>query len=201
MRSLSVMEAAVAEGKCDMVALSRPFIREPDLVNKLRSGRSVRAECISCNQCFDETGIRCKMTMPERTAGKDLPVLVRTTLVKKEKEVTAPVKAEKGPIMARGPPPTTRTSPGKKGLKRTKDRRRSRRARRKAAVGAGGRRRRARPRPSRKTNKRQARRPKRTLKARKTVGAAIRRRPAPKVRKVLRNRRAHKRRQGRRRRS
>jgi 2,4-dienoyl-CoA reductase-like NADH-dependent reductase (Old Yellow Enzyme family) len=58
LRSQSVMEAVVSEGCADMVSLSRPFVREPDLVVKFRH-RAERVECISCNRCFDERGVRC----------------------------------------------------------------------------------------------------------------------------------------------
>ncbi|UCG00986.1 MAG: NADH:flavin oxidoreductase [Candidatus Heimdallarchaeota archaeon] len=37
----------------DFISLCRPFIREPDLVQKFRSGKK-RADCISCNRCFKE---------------------------------------------------------------------------------------------------------------------------------------------------
>jgi 2,4-dienoyl-CoA reductase-like NADH-dependent reductase (Old Yellow Enzyme family) len=58
-RSLSVMAEAVESGKCDMIALSRPLIREPDLVHKFKEGRSEQAECISCDECESPEGIRC----------------------------------------------------------------------------------------------------------------------------------------------
>lgn len=57
-RTLSVMEKAVRAGSCDMVSMSRPFIREPDLVEKFQEGK-MRADCISCNKCFNLRGIRC----------------------------------------------------------------------------------------------------------------------------------------------
>jgi 2,4-dienoyl-CoA reductase-like NADH-dependent reductase (Old Yellow Enzyme family) len=59
MRSLSVMEAAVSSGRCDMVSLCRPLIREPALVDQFRTGRTTRSECLSCNLCFDDTGVKC----------------------------------------------------------------------------------------------------------------------------------------------
>ena len=46
----------------DFVALSRPFIQEPDLVKKWQQSISTRAECISCNRCLFEQGgkgLRC----------------------------------------------------------------------------------------------------------------------------------------------
>jgi len=58
-RSVSVMERIVREGKVDLISMSRPFIRDPYLVKELRSGGSTRSECISCNKCFNPRGIRC----------------------------------------------------------------------------------------------------------------------------------------------
>lgn len=63
LRSLSVMEEVVASGTADLVALSRPFVREPDLVNRLRNGQE-KAGCVSCNACFNPSGLRC--WLPEK---------------------------------------------------------------------------------------------------------------------------------------
>lgn len=44
----------------DMVAMSRPFISEPNLVGRWKCGKASR--CLSCNKCFDlykTEGIRC----------------------------------------------------------------------------------------------------------------------------------------------
>ncbi|KJU87607.1 hypothetical protein MBAV_000202 [Candidatus Magnetobacterium bavaricum] len=35
----------------DLISLSRPLIREPDLPDKLRDGKE-KADCISCNGCM-----------------------------------------------------------------------------------------------------------------------------------------------------
>ncbi len=66
LRSLSVMEDVVASGAADLVALSRPFVCEPDLVNRLRAGQ-VKAVCTSCNACFNPAGLRCRR--PETSRG------------------------------------------------------------------------------------------------------------------------------------
>lgn len=58
LRSLAVMERIVGEGTADLVALSRPLVREPDLVEKFRNG-TARAACISCNACFNPQGLAC----------------------------------------------------------------------------------------------------------------------------------------------
>jgi 2,4-dienoyl-CoA reductase-like NADH-dependent reductase (Old Yellow Enzyme family) len=62
MRSREVMEEVVGEGSADLVALSRPLIREPDLPNRLRAGQP-KATCVSCNRCWPregEFGIACR---------------------------------------------------------------------------------------------------------------------------------------------
>jgi 2,4-dienoyl-CoA reductase-like NADH-dependent reductase (Old Yellow Enzyme family) len=59
LRTLRVMERVVAEGRADLVSLSRPFIREPFLVRKFRTGDIRKSACISCNKCFNPRGIAC----------------------------------------------------------------------------------------------------------------------------------------------
>ena len=65
LRSLSVMESVLAEGTADMISMSRPFIREPDLVNKLAAGQP-KATCVSCNLCFNPQGLSCRYEGPAR---------------------------------------------------------------------------------------------------------------------------------------
>jgi 2,4-dienoyl-CoA reductase-like NADH-dependent reductase (Old Yellow Enzyme family) len=63
MRSLRVMESILEEGTADFISMSRPLIREPDLPNQWREGRTERAACISCNNCWPgpgEYGIACR---------------------------------------------------------------------------------------------------------------------------------------------
>jgi len=57
------MENVVASGVADMVALSRPLVKEPDLVTRLLSGQA-KAACVSCNACFNPAGLRC--WLPEK---------------------------------------------------------------------------------------------------------------------------------------
>jgi 2,4-dienoyl-CoA reductase-like NADH-dependent reductase (Old Yellow Enzyme family) len=61
LRSKAVMEQMITDGYADMVSLSRPFIREPDLVVKFRDRGVEKAQCISCNECFDESGVKCNL--------------------------------------------------------------------------------------------------------------------------------------------
>jgi 2,4-dienoyl-CoA reductase-like NADH-dependent reductase (Old Yellow Enzyme family) len=58
-RTLSVAERIIAEGRADLVSLSRPLIRDPFLVKHFREGLVAKSECISCNKCFNPRGIRC----------------------------------------------------------------------------------------------------------------------------------------------
>ncbi|MBF0565896.1 MAG: NADH:flavin oxidoreductase, partial [Nitrospirae bacterium] len=50
-RSRSVIESTLQTGMADLVSMSRPLIREPDLPNKFAAGKD-SADCISCNGCM-----------------------------------------------------------------------------------------------------------------------------------------------------
>jgi 2,4-dienoyl-CoA reductase-like NADH-dependent reductase (Old Yellow Enzyme family) len=67
LRTFSVIESLLAEGAADMFSLSRPLIREPELVNIWQTDPSHRSTCTSCNLCFRpgmrEGGIYC---VPEK---------------------------------------------------------------------------------------------------------------------------------------
>jgi len=58
-RTFRAMERAVETGRVDLISLSRPLIRETDLVKEFRLGRIAKSACISCNKCFNPRGIRC----------------------------------------------------------------------------------------------------------------------------------------------
>ncbi|HSO72269.1 MAG TPA: hypothetical protein VLR91_06435, partial [Thermodesulfobacteriota bacterium] len=51
-RNLKEMEDVVSNGEAVFVSMSRPLIREPFLVKRLREGKAEKASCISCNKCF-----------------------------------------------------------------------------------------------------------------------------------------------------
>ena len=59
LRTFRAMEKIVLDGRADLISMSRPFIREPWLVRKFRTGEIGRSECISCNKCLNPRGIRC----------------------------------------------------------------------------------------------------------------------------------------------
>lgn len=51
-RDYDKMEDIIIQTKNDYISLSRPFIREPDLINRWISGDMTPAKCISCTKCF-----------------------------------------------------------------------------------------------------------------------------------------------------
>ena len=51
LRSGEVMEWMLSEERMTFLSLSRPFIRQPDLANRLKSGEIDRVTCISCGRC------------------------------------------------------------------------------------------------------------------------------------------------------
>ncbi|MGD8227011.1 MAG: NADH:flavin oxidoreductase [Desulfobacteraceae bacterium] len=50
-RSLQLADRLVNEGYADYISMSRPFIREPGLIKRWKSGDVQKATCISDNQC------------------------------------------------------------------------------------------------------------------------------------------------------
>ncbi len=51
-RSFQVAETLVEQAGVDYISMSRPFIREPWLINRWKAGDLRRAFCLSDNQCF-----------------------------------------------------------------------------------------------------------------------------------------------------
>ena len=52
MRTVAHMEEVLENNYADFISMSRPFIREPFLVNKIKDGKIDRVSCVSCNRCF-----------------------------------------------------------------------------------------------------------------------------------------------------
>jgi 2,4-dienoyl-CoA reductase-like NADH-dependent reductase (Old Yellow Enzyme family) len=66
-RTLAAMQVVVDRGIADVISMSRPFIREPDLVRRLEAGQ-LEAGCIRCDACeaaevFSKEMLRCR-TLP-----------------------------------------------------------------------------------------------------------------------------------------
>ncbi|MBN1758847.1 MAG: NADH:flavin oxidoreductase [Chitinispirillaceae bacterium] len=55
-RSADEMTRALTSGKTGFVAMSRPFVAEPDLAVKLESSSRWRSHCRNCNRCVVATG-------------------------------------------------------------------------------------------------------------------------------------------------
>lgn len=57
----------IENNKCDFVSMSRPFIIEPDIVNKFKEGRQTESKCINCNYCLigvEERPLKCYYGKP-----------------------------------------------------------------------------------------------------------------------------------------
>jgi 2,4-dienoyl-CoA reductase-like NADH-dependent reductase (Old Yellow Enzyme family) len=69
-RSCEVIEKALRDSDISYISMSRPFIREPGLVNRWLQGDRRPATCISCNGCFkpgrEEGGIYCVVEKKEQ---------------------------------------------------------------------------------------------------------------------------------------
>ena len=52
MRTVSQMEKVLEKKYANFISMSRPFIREPFLVNKIKEGKMDRVSCVSCNRCL-----------------------------------------------------------------------------------------------------------------------------------------------------
>jgi len=69
-RTFETAERLVAEGITDYISISRPLIREPELVNRWKSGDRRPATCISDNGCFkpamEGRGVYCVVEAHEK---------------------------------------------------------------------------------------------------------------------------------------
>ena len=59
-RSRQVMEKILNATKIELLSLSRPLVREPDLPKKFLEGISYVSKCVSCNACYSTPAHRCK---------------------------------------------------------------------------------------------------------------------------------------------
>jgi len=69
-RSPNVVSRVLSAGFADYVALCRPLIREPHLINRWKNGDMEKATCISCNGCFETglsgLGVVCKLDLDRK---------------------------------------------------------------------------------------------------------------------------------------
>lgn len=63
LRRLQQMEEILESGDAEFISMSRPLIREPNLVKRFREGRTTTATCVSCNKCLaaavNDMEVRC----------------------------------------------------------------------------------------------------------------------------------------------
>lgn len=58
-RSIDNMNNVLNEGKIEYLSLSRPLIREPDLIDRWQRGECSPAKCVSCNMCYRTPAHKC----------------------------------------------------------------------------------------------------------------------------------------------
>lgn len=58
-RSLDVMEEVMNKTDIELISLSRPLLREPDLPNKMKVDPAVISKCVSCNACYSSQAHKC----------------------------------------------------------------------------------------------------------------------------------------------
>lgn len=58
-RSLDTMEEVINSSKIELVSLSRPLLREPDLPLKMQADSSYISKCVSCNRCYSSDQHKC----------------------------------------------------------------------------------------------------------------------------------------------
>lgn len=72
-RSFQLAEKLVTDGLADYISMSRPLIREPDLIRHWESGDLRKAACLSDNQCFGPAmageGIYCVVEKKQSQKG------------------------------------------------------------------------------------------------------------------------------------
>ena len=68
-RRAAHMEKILNKGWADFISMSRPFIREPNLVKRIKEGRADSVSCVSCNKCF----VAVANDMPVRCYHKGFP--------------------------------------------------------------------------------------------------------------------------------
>jgi 2,4-dienoyl-CoA reductase-like NADH-dependent reductase (Old Yellow Enzyme family) len=53
LRTFKLMEEVIQKKEANFISLSRPLIREPNIINDWKRGDRHTAKCISCNECFE----------------------------------------------------------------------------------------------------------------------------------------------------
>ena len=71
LRSFKLINEIIQNNEADLISLSRPLIREPDLINDWKVGDLHRAKCISCNLCLQAVMSLQKLHCVQRTIADD----------------------------------------------------------------------------------------------------------------------------------
>ena len=62
-RSYNMAVKLIQDGVADYISMCRPFVCEPDLINRWQAGNFAKAACISCNNCVEQVkaghGVSC----------------------------------------------------------------------------------------------------------------------------------------------
>lgn len=52
LREIPTMENILKSGVADIVSISRPFLRQPDLITRFKNGTTTKASCVNCGTCI-----------------------------------------------------------------------------------------------------------------------------------------------------
>lgn len=74
-RDLETAEFILADTKVEAISLSRPLIRQPDLIKKWEEGDRAPVKCVSCNGCFNPTGTRCFFSLTKEEKEQQKPIM------------------------------------------------------------------------------------------------------------------------------
>lgn len=63
LRSIEKINQYLSDSKIEYVSLSRPLIREPNLIQRWQAGETAPSLCVSCNTCYRTPGHQCIFNM------------------------------------------------------------------------------------------------------------------------------------------
>lgn len=58
-RSMDTMEHVLNRTDIELISLSRPLLREPDLPNRMKEDPNIVSKCVSCNACYSSQAHKC----------------------------------------------------------------------------------------------------------------------------------------------
>ncbi|MRT92900.1 NADH:flavin oxidoreductase [Ancylomarina sp. 16SWW S1-10-2] len=75
LRDVDEIETILNDTNIAAVSLSRPLIRELDLVKRWMNGDRSKAKCVACNGCFNHKGVQCFFTLSKEEQDVQRPVM------------------------------------------------------------------------------------------------------------------------------